>query len=562
MKLAYRPEIDGLRAIAVLSVVLYHAGIGHAGFVGVDVFFVISGYLISRLLLDERTATGRIDFAAFYARRVRRIIPASVLVILATLGLCAAFLSQEQQANAATSAGAALTFVANVFFQFHSGGYFDGRSSEMPLLHLWSLSVEEQFYLLWPAIILLAPRRWLRPVLAELAVISLLLAEWWISRESSAAFFEMPARFWELAAGGLIAASAFTAPRWLLPAGIVLTFAASAMPLPHFPGIGALPAVLGASAIIAAVHGGQTNRLLASRPMVGVGLISYSLYLWHWPLLAILRASSVGDNPITVKLAVCGVALLLAIATYRYVEQPFRRMRFAPRKTVLAAAVLCLTLCACAIGLRPDPPPSMTPDRRCHSRVDEPAVPKCEAKGARVGVWGDSLAYAWSPSFPVSFSRDSCPPYLGDLPNDKPTGVRCRDFNALALEQAKQLDTVYLVGYWRGDVSALRPTLDALSGVPHVVIIGSTPEMKDDAPRCVELFIDCGITRTQFEATAQPILAQFRAMARTRPNVSVFDPTDYFCAPTQCPPALKGVTLYWDGHHPTVRAVTAALPPQ
>src|SRR5688500_1118300 len=144
MGIAYRPEIDGLRAIAVLSVVAYHAGLGGAGFVGVDVFFVISGYLITALLLREHGKHGRIDLLDFYARRVRRIFPAAAVVVLVVLGLSALFLGPAQQAQTSLSAGSALVFGANVFFQFTSGGYFDGAAEEMPLLHLWSLSVEEQ----------------------------------------------------------------------------------------------------------------------------------------------------------------------------------------------------------------------------------------------------------------------------------------------------------------------------------------------------------------------------------------------------------------------------------
>src|SRR5262245_9339478 len=152
MGIQYRPAIDGLRAIAVSSVVLFHAGIGKAGFVGVDIFFVISGYLITALLLAEQRDSGRIDLLAFYARRVRRIVPAAALVVVCVLIASALLSTFDEQAQTARSAGAALVFAANVFFEYSTGGYWDGAAEQMPLLHLWSLSVEEQFYLLWPAL--------------------------------------------------------------------------------------------------------------------------------------------------------------------------------------------------------------------------------------------------------------------------------------------------------------------------------------------------------------------------------------------------------------------------
>lgn len=569
MGIKYRPEIDGLRAIAVLAVVLYHAGIGGAGFVGVDVFFVISGYLITSLLLNEQ----RIDLLGFYARRVRRIFPAAAVVTLATLGASALLLDPEQQVKVANSAGAALVFGANVFFQVTTGGYFDGPSAELPLLHLWSLSVEEQFYFLWPALLLFLPRRWLRPALLGMALASLALAEWWIAQGSQAAFYEMPARFWELAAGGLIAASPARAlPRWLASAGIVLTLAACAIPLGHFPGVGALPAVLGACAIIAAVHGGGTNALLRSRSMVGVGLTSYSLYLWHWPLLAFYRVLTVGDGDPAVKFELCIVALVLAIGSYRYIEQPFRRLRFKSGRTVVVGAALSsvFALSACMMGLNAHDARSVQlidvaslkvardkPPLDCHISGVETMPFKCPPH-SRTLVWGDSMAWSWLPAFPDAsdVSMDSCPPFLGYLPQTHPVDLQCRAHNAAVA--ALSADTVYLVARWSGygGPDPLAPTLDALVKVPHVLIIGPTPEMRDVVPKCIRQQAEaaCAITRAEFDAQAGPILAHLRKLAAGHPNVEVIDVTDRFCTATTCPPVLNGMPLYWDSHHITQTA--------
>jgi peptidoglycan/LPS O-acetylase OafA/YrhL len=296
----------------------------------VDVFFVISGYLISRLLYWEWMASGRIDLLAFYARRIRRILPAMAVVVLITVGASMFLLpSIGEQRNVAQSASASLLFAANFYFQNVTGGYFDSGSDRLPLLHLWSLAVEEQFYFVWPLGLILLLRFWpkhrLRAI-TVLAVVSLLMAEWLIFSNPNAAFYQMAGRFWELAVGGLIAMR----PPDQLPdgrahafAGLVLVLIALFIPTAHFPGVGSLPAVIGAAFLLHAVHGsnqlGKAGALLTARPMVFIGLISYSLYLWHWPLLAFERATRVAVSPASARTAVVVSAVLLAWLSYRYV---------------------------------------------------------------------------------------------------------------------------------------------------------------------------------------------------------------------------------------------------
>ncbi|MEP7301467.1 MAG: acyltransferase, partial [Caldimonas sp.] len=341
----YRPEIDGLRAIAVISVVLYHAGVGavRAGFVGVDIFFVISGYLITALLHREWQVSGRIDLLAFYVRRVRRILPALWLVVAVTLvaaGLLLSPVSGQPQA-VAKSAVAALGFVANVYFQNTTGGYFDGSSSELPLLHLWSLAVEEQFYFLWPLLLIGllrgsgAAARW---AAVALCAASFLLCERWLATAPSLAFYQMPARWWELGVGALVALQAprplpRPAVQALAAGGLALVLVCVFVPWPegHFPGAGAAGATLGTAALLFAVHHahslGPVGAALRSRPAVFFGLISYSLYLWHWPLLAIDRALRVEPTPAANRAGLVAAAVLLAWLSHRFVETPFRRRR-------------------------------------------------------------------------------------------------------------------------------------------------------------------------------------------------------------------------------------------
>jgi hypothetical protein len=412
-----------------------------------------------------------------------------------------------------------------------------------------------------------------RKSMVVLAVASLALAEWWIAQGSNAAFYQMPARFWELAVGGLIAASPVRRlPAWAAPVGVVATLAACVVPVAgHFPGYGALPAVLGAGLVIASIHGGATNRFLASKPMVGVGLISYSLYLWHWPLLAFHRALSIGEGSLQVKLILCGVAVVLAAASYRYIEQPFRRMRFPNGRTVAGGVALSavLALSACAVELRSekvlgDPVAAKAevdfPSRECHATGITPGVLLC-VPTSRTLVWGDSMAYAWLPAFPGASdaSRDACPPMIDYLPPDSlPGDTKCPEHKAAVLPYARQAATVVLARRWRNqtDMSPLATTLDQLSGVRRIVIIGPTPTLPDKVPRCIRKHAElaCTVPRQVFDVEAHRILGELRTMARRYPNVEVIDVSNYFCTATQCPPVLDGVPLYWDSHHVSATA--------
>jgi peptidoglycan/LPS O-acetylase OafA/YrhL len=595
-EIGYRPEIDGLRAIAVAGVVLYHAGIGGAGFVGVDIFFVISGYLITSILLREWRTAGKLDLLAFYARRVRRIVPAATMVVISTLVVSAVLLSPDELTRVANSAGAAAMFCANIYFQLTTGNYFDASEEGMPLLHLWSLSVEEQFYLLWPAILVGILRyrpQALLPLLCGLGFASLVVAEWLIRTNPAAAFYQTPARFWELAVGGIIAVlPARVLPRHAAPAGILLAIAACAYPLDHFPGIGALPAVAGASLLIAAVHGGANNAILRSRPLVGIGLISYSLYLWHWPLLAMYRATIVGEGSMQARLLLCAVAVLLAIASYRYIEQPFRRLKFSKGRVVGAGLVLSITLGVCSITIAgafesvpyvPD-----TPASRASNDTPKEFIARCAywpmeslaafpKKGCtpdaqtRMILWGDSMAISWQPmvaaidSHAASYTRAGCPPFLDYRVAFRAKFIRelCVGFNAKVIATMGSADTLVLAAHWeiyQGIDTAFSATLAQVA--PHfrrIILIGETPTMHDSASHCLELGrVDaCGVSRREFDAVKEPIRKKLLAIAAAYPQVEYLDPADFFCSREFCPLMKDGYSLYTDSHHVSVRAATA-----
>ncbi len=350
--------------------------------------------------------------------------------------------------------------------------------------------------------------------------------------------------------------------------GLAIVLLSCFVPLPHFPGLGALPAVAGSALLIAAIHNGARVRVLESRPVVYVGLISYSLYLWHWPLLALDKATRIGESPLAVRLALCALAFVLAALSYRYVEQPFRRSRARSGRVVGVglACVVALSCTAFALGgtkgedLRAG---SDQPARTCHAAKADPAALKCQADGATVGIWGDSMAFAWTPLALANdpkaaiFTRDACDPLIGYLPADPfPADVQCREFNALAAAEAAKLDTVILAAWWPEDASlaVLGATLDGLRSVRRVVILGPSPHMREVVPKCIRQGADCGVTRSAFDAQAAPVLARLRTLAASRKNVEVVDVTDHFCTATRCPPVRDGVALYWDTHHVTATA--------
>lgn len=364
----YRPDIDGLRAIAVVSVLLFHSfpNLASGGFVGVDVFFVISGFLITSVLVKE-VNEGRFSILRFYIRRARRIFPALVLVMAATLLMGWLILLPNEWIQLGRHVTAGALFLSNIQL-WREAGYFDTASDLKPLLHLWSLAVEEQYYLIWPLVIFLGVRFGNRTL--ALASIGLCAASWLASvlltpGHASMAFFLPLTRFWELLVGGGLAilqsnrgkvpsAPSIVVAEAMGVVGIVLT-GISIYWLDRdsvFPGHLATLPVLGAALIIAAGPRATINcHLLSNRFMVWVGLISYPLYLWHWPLLAFPRIWF--DEVVTVPLRASMLALATALAwlTYRWLETPIRAPQRSPRAPADALALWGLLFCLAAVGI-------------------------------------------------------------------------------------------------------------------------------------------------------------------------------------------------------------------
>ena len=365
---AFRPDVEGLRGIAVLLVVLFHAGLPvPGGFIGVDVFFVISGFLITGLLLREFRASGRVSLSRFYARRIRRLLPAAVAVMVVTVPLAYVLAGPLDRPEVMTDAAAAALSVSNIRFALSAGDYFTSITQPSPFLHFWSLAVEEQFYLVWPALLFFVARggRIRVPVVLLAVLAGSFVANVLLTQSSiNWAFYSLPARAWQLAAGGLLAVGWPLLERipwpvvspvgWASLLGLCVAPLLISQALPY-PGVAAVaPTLCAVLLIMSGTRRFGPGAALSLAPIRFLGRISYSLYLWHWPIL-VLPAIALGSVPgLEWRVALALGAVVVATASWRFVEQPFHEGRFAataPRRvlalglgTIGAVAILAGTL--------------------------------------------------------------------------------------------------------------------------------------------------------------------------------------------------------------------------
>ena len=420
----FRADVQGLRGVAVLAVVLFHAGVRAVGggFAGVDVFFVLSGFLITGLLMRDVAVTGRVRFGDFYARRARRLLPAAALVLLVTAAVAVRVMPPLRVHSMLLDVRAAALYVGNYRFAAQGTDYLNADAPPSPVQHYWSLGVEEQFYLIWPALLLLAvlaARRWrlrrgvvVAATLAAVGVASFAASVWLTHADQPWAFFSLPTRAWELAAGGLVALAARRLARLPAAAGVALQLGGlvavvatmllldAATP---FPGTVAAVPVLGTAALLAggcATGGGPVNRMLGSGPLQLGGRISYSWYLWHWPVLVL--APDVVGHPLgrPALLALAAGSGVLAYATTRLVEEP---VRFSPaltgpaRRSLTVGAALSVTVLAGSLAL---PVPATAPTGTAQHTPQLSA-----AAGAATGRQAPSAQRATAPAPPPTLAQ-------------------------------------------------------------------------------------------------------------------------------------------------------------
>ena len=624
----YRPDIDGLRAVAVLSVIVYHVNpaLVPAGFVGVDIFFVISGYLISLQIFKDIQA-GRFSILEFYRRRIKRIAPAMLVVLGVTLAFAQIMLRPEDAEEVARSAFWSLLSLANAHFWLaDDGSYFAGPSDELPLLHFWSLAVEEQFYMIWPLVLMLCGSRIAsRPFFAVaivVAVLSFLFGQYYFSVDPSFVYYMLPARAGELLIGALAAwwihaRGALRISRmWndiLATAGIALVAGALFLVSADdpFPGFAALAPTLGTAALILSGGAGRTwaTQLLTLRPMTWVGLVSYSAYLWHWPILAFLRYAGVTISA-PVGAAVVISTLTLAWLSYAYVETPLRKTR----QGVLAVLTKMYLLPAGALGIlavaslktdgevfhrfypgyiaqleqtRLSLQPTFGLDFVCqHPRISTEDI---ENSNCVVGppelpisviLWGDSNASHYIGML-TEFGKESgfrfrnvetgaCPPLYGDptpfvVPRRKDD---CAASNRLIWPYLMDYKTVVISASWAvyqersvDFLDEFEATVDRLADAGiNVVLLGKAPVFDGYDRLCSEKalrfgFMDCSTAPIPLNPDVAAANKQLRSIAQQRQSVAYFDANDYLCPNGLCTVEDEnGTVRYYDRSHLTYDA--------
>ena len=596
----HRADIDGLRALAVLPITFFHAGIPGfgGGYVGVDIFFVISGFLITRII-DRDVTEGRFSYGDFYERRIRRIFPALIGMLTACIAAAYYFVLPTEMHAFALSVLGTLLFASNIVF-WRQSGYFDINAYDKPLLHTWSLGVEEQFYIGFPIILAVIIRHFpaqRRLLVALLAVVSLAACIVLTPVKPMATFYLIPTRAWELLAGSLIALGAVPTVRSAFireiaaACGIVLIVAAIVLfdPQTGFPGVAAMLPVGGAALIVAYAPGTRAGQVLAFRPFAFVGLISYSLYLWHWPLIVFARRLPLPGTALDHAVGLVIVSLVMGYLSWKFIETPFRnRSRFA-RKHVFgfaaASGAILLTVGGAfalstdgLVGRRFSPEVlaydagrlDSSPERdRCHP-LDGLAPPEKACvfggKTEHTALWGDShgieLAYALgSPAHPLrSLTYSGCPPATGFIVPERPA---CVGHNALVLDYLRastRIHTVILASFfaWNlDDPHYRRGMLESIRALQRsgktVFLLGPTPaEVGEDLPHYLLLTGNREI-RVQDYRTRQASTIRYVQWLR-RSGVVVLWPSDVFCSPTTCRLTTGNRPILFDSHHLTVSA--------
>jgi peptidoglycan/LPS O-acetylase OafA/YrhL len=622
---AYRDDIDGLRAICIVAVVMFHAGFGDwsGGYIGVDVFFVISGFLITSMIAREMNE-GRFSLLGFYERRARRLLAATIPVIVFTTLFAWVFYTTDVFLAYAQSLLAFAAYVSNWYFLAVTG-YFATSAETMPLLHTWSLAVEEQFYLIFPALLLLLGRRRsvVVPVLAVIAVLSLAYAQVELNAGNhDRAFFSLFSRFWELMAGALLALLAnsldrlarFAMPMRAAGVAMIVTAVFTFGPATNVPGLPTLLPVVGTLLVLAASPTVKDPvwHVLSAPPMTYLGRISYSLYLWHWPVIGAMRVLVLDRNDLHAVLAILA-SVAAASLSYHYLEQPVRKRRLLPKKIDMAGLAAGCFAVAASIGaygwMSGGWPGRFDPEieaRAARAAMRPPDPDRCFKVGAvpndfcTVGVkpgepidlvlWGDSHAASLIPAFRkyaeergLSFAmtvRGDCLPLLGVWRTKDPTQV-CRTFNeeALAFIKEHQARNIAIAARWQIYAAGPQRLLDeahaspsksadkaiftaaierTLAALPdrNILFVEPVPELRGELPAAYLLMHRIGLPPSQVAPTLKEHRKKARALGEALDDAgkshrfSRFDPAAILCKGEElCAFEADGNLLYSDDDH-------------
>lgn len=632
----YRPEIDGLRALAVFAVVLFHARVRgfSAGFVGVDVFLVISGYLIAGVILRESEA-GTFSLAGFFERRVRRILPA-LLAMLAVTALAGLILLPGDFRQFGGSLAAITVFLSNFLFA-RASGYFALNADATPLLHTWSLAVEEQFYLLFPVLLLLSRRagpRGLRLSLIGATAVSLGDSVWSTGTDPVVAFYSPASRAWEFLAGALLTAMVPRPPRartagdatalvgLVLIGGSFLWLRAGVT----FPGARAIPVVAGSVLLLWGMmaDGSRVARAMSVRPLVAIGLISYSLYLWHWPMI-VFGSYYVLDAHLraVTRLAMAALAFPVAWLSWRFIERPFRAPRvLLPRRALFISAVAAsgaLALYGAGVYLADGLPGRFDETaRRLSERGPQPDYgcanqsiddlrrgARCRIGGADPQpsflLWGDSHAAVYFPALDALARRHGvsgydaaklgCPPLIAIRREDLRATqriARAGKLDACAVHNAQIMQfivetrprVVLLAAAWRAYSGGKQAVAGATAGyqgafetgVAKLRALGIRVFVVQDVPGAT--FAEPGaLAKAYLTGTTMPLEpnlaaclqreSRFRAVTADLERgglIEVIDPATRLCDRSSCHVTHGGYPLYYDSNHLSARGVQFVAP--
>ncbi|MCX6430701.1 MAG: acyltransferase family protein [Actinobacteria bacterium] len=590
-------EIQGLRAVAALLVVLFHARFSSGGFIGVDIFYVISGYLITGLLLREIEKTGRISFVKFFARRIKRLLPSSFLVLFATAIASFFIMPSSARSILGRDVVAGALYISNYLFAYWQNDYQNLGATPSPIIHYWSLAVEEQFYLVWPFLLFgalkIGGRNLLFRVIAGTTVASFAYSLYLTSHSPIWSFYSLPTRAWELGVGALILwrPPTLRLPKILPYIFVVAIFATSftynsGTP---FPGWAAIPPVLGCAGLIRYVS--QLPKIITypiRNPFAQwLGAISYPAYLWHWPVL-ILAPQWLG-HPLSVSQRILGIAftLILADLTHRFVEQPLRFIKIGPKIAFSLALLSTLTSASLGGAIAASTPKNLTSGFTLAEVIRKPAIyadgcqldknqvrsGPCEygdPNGRKtVVLFGDSHAAQWFPTLNaisktqrwklVVLTKSSCPavtvtlPDIGAFRNTQCAAWRENSFLRIASLKPWAVITGNFAHYsppksisnfsswWKNGYLTTMSRLNTLvDSKGFVIALEDTPLPKEDVPSCLS------------SSNATSCLAIPSPPVFKKEKILHIESKDWFCDAKECPAIRYGIVVYRDTTHISV----------
>ena len=598
------PQIQALRALAAILVLLFHAHVVDGGYIGVDIFYVISGYLITGLILREIEERGGLDFKAFYLRRIKRLLPTSFFILMVTALSAWYFYPGTMREDLGRHIFAAAVYVSNFLFAFWQMDYQNLNAIPPVVVHFWSLAVEEQFYLFWPVIVLFAfklgGRRRLFQAIAVITGASFLFSLYLTEVSPIWAFYSLPTRAWELGVGALL----LTIPK-KYKLSVIYPWAALALILystifytekTPFPGTAAIAPVLGTAAAIASISSWPKilNFLSNLRITQWLGEISYPLYLWHWPLLVIPMVYFGRGLTILERLLAIIATLIFADLTHRYIEQPLRHISLSPKRIVSSAIAASLIATGTGLAISATANNTITVSSGeiyslteimekpkvymddCHVNNGETFSGECTygpESDTRIVLFGDSHAAQWMPVLEelayeknftlISLTKSACPaPAVTKVETGGYKNADCSEWRKNSIARIKGLKPAAVLvsgmqhfelpsGYtdraqwWReGQIK----TYEALRGSSqNIIYISDTPHPVRDIPSCL------AAGRTDKCNTTEPSEAIFS------PGWKQINPTSWFCT-ENCPAVLNGVVVYRDASHISVMASKMVKP--